>query len=81
MWVIAGGETEEHPNYFAYYFRTNRNHDNALNILKNYRGVLHSDKYGAYEKLANTKQITWCPCWSHIRRKFIEAEDSSDLPK
>lgn len=23
--------------------------------------------------------ITWCPCWSHIRRKFFDAE-SGDLP-
>jgi transposase len=36
--------------------------------------VLHSDKYAAYQRLAERKIITWCPCWSHIRRKFIEAE-------
>jgi hypothetical protein len=33
-----------------------------------------SDKYGAYLQLAKQKQITWCPCWAHIRRKFFEAE-------
>ena len=47
---------------------------NAADMLKEYHGVLHSDKYGAYEALANKKQLIWCPCWSHIRRKFIEAE-------
>ena len=36
--------------------------------------MLHSDKYGAYQRLAEQKAITWCPCWSHIRRKFFEAE-------
>ena len=44
-------------------------------LLKGYHGVLHSDKYGAYESLANKKQLIWCPCWAHIRRKFIEAEN------
>ncbi len=43
-------------------------------MLKDYHGVLHSDKYGAYEALANRKQLIWCPCWGHVRRKFLEAE-------
>ena len=43
-------------------------------MLKGYTGVLHSDKYGAYETLAQSKQIIWCPCWAHVRRKFFEAE-------
>ena len=43
-------------------------------MLSGYRGVLHSDKYGAYEQLAAEKKITWCPCFAHMRRKFFEAE-------
>ena len=39
---------------------------------------LHSDKYGAYEKMGKQEGIVWAPCWAHIRRKFFEAE--SDLP-
>ncbi|NBX70045.1 MAG: IS66 family transposase [Proteobacteria bacterium] len=77
MWVLAGG-LSSNPNYRIYDFCTNRCHENAAKMLKDYRGVLHSDKYGAYENLANKKQLIWCPCWSHIRRKFMEAE-SGDL--
>jgi len=73
MWVIVGGK-ESNPAYRVYNFRENRRHDNALDILQNYHGVLHSDKYGAYVKLAEQKVITWCPCYGHIRRKFFEAE-------
>lgn len=73
MWVIVGG------GYRLYNFRTDRKHENAGELLKNYRGILHSDKYGAYEKLANEKKLTWCPCWVHVRRKFFEAE-SGDIP-
>ena len=40
---------------------------------------MHSDKYGAYVKLAERKDIIWCPCWAHIRRKFFEAESGDIL--
>jgi transposase len=73
MWVIVGGNQAD-PPYRAYHFKLNRCHDNVLDILKDYRGGLHSDKYGAYEKLAERGIITWYPCLSHLRRKFFEAE-------
>ena len=78
LWTICGGKAAD-PSYRVYNFRENRRHDNILEILKDYHGVLHSDKYGAYEKLAERKSVTWCPCFAHIRRKFFEAE-SGDLP-
>lgn len=73
MWVIAGGKGKS-PPYRAYHFRQSRKHENAENLLKDYQGIFHSDKYGCYEKLAQEKRLTWQPCWSHIRRKFYEAE-------
>ncbi|MEI6243379.1 MAG: IS66 family transposase [Chlamydiota bacterium] len=77
LWVVVGGNSSN-PSYRIYNFRENRRHDNVLNILKDYRGVLHSDKYGAYQRLAEQKIITWCPCMGHTRRKFFEVE-SGDL--
>lgn len=73
MWVLVGGASAN-PGYRIYDFSKNRCHYNAANMLKGYHGVLHSDKYGAYEALASKKQLIWCPCFAHIRRKFIEAE-------
>lgn len=73
MRVLVGGQSKD-PPYRVYEFYENRKHSNASDLLKGYDGVLHSDKYGAYEALANAQQFTWCPCWSHIRRKFFEAE-------
>ena len=77
MWIIAGGNERDPPER-VYIFRTDRRHFNAEEMLRSYSGILHSDKYGAYEKIAKRKEIIWCPCWSHIRRKFVEAE-SGDL--
>jgi transposase len=54
FWVSVGGN-ESNPPYRIYEFRQNRNHDNVLDILKGYRGGLHSDKYAAYQKLAEAK--------------------------
>ena len=73
MWVVVGG-CEVNPAYRIYEFKQDRCHHNVLDILKNYRGGLHSDKYGAYQTLAEKKIVTWFPCFSHIRRKFFEAE-------
>lgn len=78
MWVVVGGN-EANPPYRIYDFRENRCHDNVLDILKDYRGLLHSDKYGAYQRLAERKIIIWMPCWSHIRRKFFEAEAGDQI--
>jgi transposase len=73
MWVIVGGN-EENPPYRIYDFREDRKHENIFDILKDYKGVFHSDKYGAYVSLSKKENIMWCPCWVHIRRYFFEAE-------
>lgn len=78
MWLAVGGQ--EVP-YVAYQFKMDRKHINAEELLKGYKGVVHSDKYGAYEKLATSKQIIWAPCWSHIRRKFFEANTDQAFQK
>ena len=73
MWIYVGGGGGD-PPYRFFEFCLNRNHYNPLTTLKEYKGVFHSDKYGAYEKLAAEDDITWCPCMAHVRRKFVEAE-------
>jgi transposase len=74
MWVMVGGK-EANPYLRVYNFKENRKHEHAAELLSSFKdGVVHSDKYGAYEVLANKKKFVWCPCWVHIRRKFFEAE-------
>ncbi|NOQ52280.1 MAG: IS66 family transposase [Desulfuromonadaceae bacterium] len=74
MWVYVGGGGGD-PPYRFFEFQLNRNHEHPLKTLKEYQGFLHTDKYGAYEKLAKYEDITWCPCMAHVRRKFVEAEN------
>lgn len=68
MWVVAS------QGLCAFTFKKDRKHINADRLLEGFEGVFHSDKYGAYERLAQRQGLTWCPCWAHIRRKFFEAE-------
>ena len=60
MWVLVGGQ-QANPAYRIYNFRHDRSHDHAKELLKGYKGVLHSDKYGAYEAVAKTEEIVRCP--------------------
>lgn len=73
MWIYAGGGGGD-PPYRFFEFCTSRSHAHVEQTLKNYQGVLHSDKYAAYEKLAKREDIQWCPCMAHVRRKFVEVE-------
>ena len=73
MWVLVGGEGAD-PPYRLYDFYENRKHEHAEEILGSYSGIIHSDKYGAYETYIRKNGNVWCPCWAHIRRKFFEAE-------
>jgi transposase len=73
MWIYAGGGGGD-PPYRFFDFRTSRSHAHVEQILQDYQGVLHSDKYAAYAKLAKRETIQWCPCMAHVRRKFVEAE-------
>lgn len=73
MWVLVGGIGAD-PPYRLYNFYENRKHEHAEMLLGSYPGIIHSDKYGAYETYIRKHGNVWCPCWAHIRRKFFEAE-------
>ena len=77
MWVLVGGEGAN-PPYRVYSFAENRKHQNAFDLVGDFSGVIHSDKYDAYVKLSKRKEILWQACWAHVRRKFEEAQ-SGDL--
>lgn len=73
MWVIVGGIGAD-PPYRFYDFKESRKHSHVEEILGSYNGIIHSDKYGAYESHVRKNGNVWAPCWAHIRRKFYEAE-------
>ncbi len=74
MWVYVGDP--QHP-YNVFDFTLNRGRDGPQQFLKNYTEVLLADAYGGYNGVVVGNDITRAGCWSHARRKFIEAEKTA----
>lgn len=69
VWTLAA------PDALCYRIRDSRSMEAAQEVLKDYRGVVMADGYGAYDGLANRAgTFTVAHCWAHVRRKFVEAE-------
>ena len=74
MWVYVGDDA--HP-YNIFDFTLNRGRDGPKYFLKDYRQVLLADAYGGYNGVVAGNEITRAGCWSHVRRKIIEAEKTA----
>jgi len=74
MWVYVGDETNP---YNVFDFTLNRGRDGPKHFLKDYQQVLLADAYGGYNGVVAGNQITRAGCWSHARRKFVEAEKAA----
>jgi transposase len=74
MWVYVGDTA--HP-YNVFDFTLNRGRDGPNYFLKHYCQVLLADAYGGYNGVVAGNQMTRAGCWSHSRRRFIDAEKVS----
>jgi transposase len=74
MWIYQGDE--DHP-YNIFDFTLSRSRDGPARFLKNYNQVLLADAYGGYDGICVEKQILQAGCWSHARRKFVDAQSLS----
>jgi transposase len=70
FWPMYGDRRE-----VAFPFSTSRSLATARELLASFAGVLLSDGYTVYERYADdVKDSVRAQCWSHMRRKFVEAE-------
>lgn len=60
-----GGET-------VFDFQLGRSRDGPRKFLGNWEGILQTDGYQAYDNIGGPKLVQ-VGCWSHARRKFVEA--------
>jgi transposase len=74
MWVYVGDA--EHP-YNVFDFTLRRSRDGPQGFLKDYHGVLLADAYGGYNGVVAGNALTRAGCWSHARRRFVEAESTA----
>ena len=72
MWVYSTGKHSSFPvRLFEYQPGRSGKYPEAF--LRGFKGYLHTDAYAGYNKVSD---VTSCYCWSHVRRKFVDA-----LPK
>jgi transposase len=70
FWPIYGDRDE-----IVFPFSPSRSGDLVKEVLEGYNGVLLTDGYKVYDRYAEkVNGIVHARCWSHTRRKFIEAE-------
>jgi transposase len=74
MWVYVGDESNP---YNVFDFTPNRSREGPKEFLKDCTQVLLADAYGGYNGVVAGNAITRAGCWSHARRKFVDAEKSA----
>jgi transposase len=74
LWVYVGDEANP---YNVFDFTLNRGREGPKEFLQDYTEVLLADAYGGYNGVVAGNAITRAGCWSHARRKFVEAEKTA----
>jgi transposase len=74
MWIYQGDES--HP-YNVFDFTESRKRDGPAQFLKDFRQTLLADAYGGYDGIVVNQDLARAGCWSHARRKFVEAEPAA----
>jgi len=70
-WPVYGEQDE-----VSFVYTNSRAHRNVSEILSDsFEGTIVSDGYAAYARYAQKNDVvTHAQCWTHTRRKFVEAE-------
>jgi transposase len=74
LWVYVGDP--ENP-YNVFDFTLDRGRGGPKHFLKDFTQTLLADAYGGYNGVVAGNAITRAGCWSHARRKFVDAEKTA----
>jgi len=77
MWVYTTGKYE-YKRIALYNYRQGRSGAYAKEFLGDFRGYMHCDGWGGYDKVEGAKRVG---CLAHARRKFVEALDVQEDKK
>lgn len=67
MWGITSSKFDN--PILLYFYRDNLRHENASELLRDFKGYVHSDGYKAYQHIYGTVNVA---CFAHARRKYVE---------
>jgi transposase len=87
FWVLARDDRPwrgRAPPAVVYSYAPGRGGEHAIALLRGYTGVLQTDAYAAYGKLADPKRVggpvTLAYCWAHWRRQWFNIARSPPAP-
>ena len=87
FWVLARDDRPwrgRAPPAVVYSYAPGRGSKHAIALLRGYTGVLQTDAYAAYDKLADPKRVggpvRLAYCWTHWRRKFFDLAKTAPAP-
>lgn len=69
-WIVRAPERKM---LFFHYDKGSRSQRVAIDILRDFKGAVQSDGYGAYSIYENKQGVLLLGCWAHARRKFEQA--------
>lgn len=69
-WIVRSPQENK---LFFHYDQGSRAQRVAIDILRDFKGAVHSDGYGAYNIYENKQDVLLLGCWAHARRKFEQA--------
>jgi transposase len=72
----AGARTDCAPPAAWYQFSVDRKGIRTIGHLKDYSGWMHADGYAGFEELYRSGRIHEVACMAHIRRKFVDVQQS-----
>ena len=70
LWAVCTGSG---PPGIFFHFTENWKNENAIKLLKPFKGNLQSDGYSGYKKVGRRPDVILLGCLAHSRRKYVEA--------
>ena len=88
FWVIARDDRPwggSDPPAVVYSYAPGRGSEHAAALLKDFRGILQTDGYVAYKKVAGSpgvagEGVILAYCWAHCRRQFFDIAKAGPAP-
>ena len=71
MWVQTGGPPDKPVVLYGY--DPSRSAKVPVRLLEGFKGYLMTDGYAGYNEVERTQGIERLACWSHVRRRFVDA--------
>ena len=75
-WQFFDATPDSHGLYF-YYDKGSRGGAVPRAQLRGYRGAIQTDGYGVYDYFETQDGVTLLGCMAHVRRKFVDAQNSN----